>query len=186
MLRTSLLRTAPRASIVRSLPAVQQQRQAHAISSPTLANIEKRWEGMPPQEQADLWMALRDRMKANWGELTVQEKKAGLCFVFPIFLIPSSFLPSCRSIPLHSCRDEGWAPKRVKEDDSELMLEENSILHRLRRPRPACPPPTRRRLEGGRLHSARRRGFLRDVRRHTHGCEGIPRDHEQGVSRGDE
>jgi cytochrome c oxidase subunit 4 len=32
---------------------------------------------MPPQEQADLWMALRDRMKVNWGELTVQEKKAG-------------------------------------------------------------------------------------------------------------
>jgi cytochrome c oxidase subunit 4 len=79
MLRTSLLRAAPRVSIVRSLPAVQvQQRQAHAISNPTLADIEKRWEGMPPQEQADLWMALRDRMKANWAELTVQEKKAGM------------------------------------------------------------------------------------------------------------
>ena len=79
MLRTSLLRAgaAPRASIVRSVPAVQQ-RQAHAISNPTLANIEKRWEGMPPQEQADLWMALRDRMKANWAELTLQEKKAGM------------------------------------------------------------------------------------------------------------
>jgi hypothetical protein len=33
---------------------------------------------MPPQEQADLWMALRDRMKVNWAELTVQEKKAGM------------------------------------------------------------------------------------------------------------
>ena len=32
---------------------------------------------MPPQEQADLWMALRDRMKVNWAELTLQEKKAG-------------------------------------------------------------------------------------------------------------
>jgi hypothetical protein len=32
---------------------------------------------MPPQEQAELWMALRDRMKANWSELTLQEKKAG-------------------------------------------------------------------------------------------------------------
>jgi len=50
---------------------------AHAISNPTLANIEKRWEEMPPQEQADLWMALRDRMKVNWAELTLQEKKAG-------------------------------------------------------------------------------------------------------------
>ena len=79
MLRQSLLPLrSQRASIVRCTQQVQQARQAHAISNPTLANIEKRWEGMPPQEQADLWMALRDRMKVNWGELTVQEKKAGL------------------------------------------------------------------------------------------------------------
>lgn len=57
---------------------LQQVRCAHAISNPTLANIEKRWEAMPPQEQADLWMALRDRMKVDWNELTVQEKKAGM------------------------------------------------------------------------------------------------------------
>lgn len=31
---------------------------------------------MPPQEQAELWMALRDRMTASWHELTMQEKKA--------------------------------------------------------------------------------------------------------------
>lgn len=49
----------------------------HAISNPTLAGIEKRWEGMPPQEQANLWMALRDRMKTDWHEMTLQEKKAG-------------------------------------------------------------------------------------------------------------
>lgn len=49
----------------------------HAISNPTLANIEKRWEGMPLQEQAELWMALRDRMKEDWTQLTIQEKKAG-------------------------------------------------------------------------------------------------------------
>lgn len=55
----------------------QQVRCAHAISNPTLANIEKRWEAMPPQEQADLWMALRDRMKVDWNELTLHEKKAG-------------------------------------------------------------------------------------------------------------
>ena len=35
---------------------------------------------MPPQEQADLWMALRDRMKVDWNELTMQEKKAGMSF----------------------------------------------------------------------------------------------------------
>lgn len=33
---------------------------------------------MPPQEQADLWMALRDRMKVDWNEMTLQEKKAGM------------------------------------------------------------------------------------------------------------
>lgn len=48
-----------------------------ALSNPTLSNIEKRWEGMPLQEQADLWMALRDRMKGSWTDLTLQEKKAG-------------------------------------------------------------------------------------------------------------
>lgn len=32
---------------------------------------------MPPQEQAELWMQLRDRMKVNWNEMTLQEKKAG-------------------------------------------------------------------------------------------------------------
>jgi cytochrome c oxidase subunit 4 len=33
---------------------------------------------MPPQEQADLWMSLRDRMKVDWKEMTMQEKKAGV------------------------------------------------------------------------------------------------------------
>lgn len=56
---------------------VRRAATTHAISNPTLANIEKRWEGLPLQEQADLWMALRDRMKGNWKDLTVQEKKAG-------------------------------------------------------------------------------------------------------------
>jgi len=37
---------------------------------------------MPPQEQADLWMALRDRMKSDWNELTLQEKKAAYWIAF--------------------------------------------------------------------------------------------------------
>lgn len=37
---------------------------------------------MPLQEQADLWMALRDRMKENWNELTIQEKKAAYWIAF--------------------------------------------------------------------------------------------------------
>jgi cytochrome c oxidase subunit 4 len=90
MLRSSIARasssaaamssTATRTALPRAAPVacqLQQSRQAHAISNPTLANIEKRWEDMPPQEQADLWMTLRDRMKTDWKELTMQEKKAG-------------------------------------------------------------------------------------------------------------
>ncbi|MCJ1307167.1 Cytochrome c oxidase subunit 5A [Agyrium rufum] len=62
----------------------QQQRLAstHAISNPTLASIEKRYENMPPQEQAEIWMALRDRMKGDWHELTLQEKKASYWIAF--------------------------------------------------------------------------------------------------------
>ncbi|RMZ91712.1 hypothetical protein DV736_g1039, partial [Chaetothyriales sp. CBS 134916] len=59
-----------------------QSRSAHAISNPTLAGIEKRWEGLPPQEQAELWMQLRDRMKVDWHELTLQEKKAAWWIAF--------------------------------------------------------------------------------------------------------
>jgi cytochrome c oxidase subunit 4 len=89
MLRSSIARasrssavmsTATRTIVPRAAPVacqIQQTRQAHAISNPTLANIEKRWEEMPPQEQADLWMSLRDRMKVDWKEMTLQEKKAG-------------------------------------------------------------------------------------------------------------
>ncbi|ROW04370.1 hypothetical protein VSDG_00718 [Cytospora chrysosperma] len=54
----------------------------HAISNPTLANIEKRWESMPLQEQAELWMALRDRMKEDWHDLTLKEKKAAYWVAF--------------------------------------------------------------------------------------------------------
>jgi cytochrome c oxidase subunit 4 len=67
-------------ALARRQQTSQQIRCAHAISNPTLANIEKRWEAMPPQEQAELWMALRDRMKVDWNELTLQEKKAGMSF----------------------------------------------------------------------------------------------------------
>jgi len=73
MLRNALVRAArPTTSAISCRAA-----STHAISNPTLANIEKRWEGMPMQEQAELWMALRDRMKGSWNELTIQEKKAG-------------------------------------------------------------------------------------------------------------
>ncbi|PSS14809.1 hypothetical protein M430DRAFT_253121 [Amorphotheca resinae ATCC 22711] len=76
----SMIRQALRSSS--RVVARTQTRQAHAISNPTLIDIEKRWEAMPPQEQADLWMALRDRMKSNWAELTLQEKKAAYYIAF--------------------------------------------------------------------------------------------------------
>lgn len=76
-LSTAALRQNAVAQVLRPAFAVQQQaRSAHAVSNPTLANIEKRWESMPPQEQAELWMALRDRMTVDWNEMTTQEKKA--------------------------------------------------------------------------------------------------------------
>lgn len=76
--RSPALRTTA-SPVVRLAVAAQQTRAVseHAIANPTLAGIEKRWEGMPPQEQADLFMQLRDRMKVDWHEMTLQEKKAG-------------------------------------------------------------------------------------------------------------
>lgn len=84
MFLRSIARAAPRspaairAGPLASLNALQARAASdHAISNPTLASIEKRWEGMPPQEQAELWMQLRDRMKVDWHQMTLQEKKAG-------------------------------------------------------------------------------------------------------------
>lgn len=77
MFRTPLARASTRAAGYVARTQVRCA-SAHAISNPTLADIEKRWEDMPPQEQAELWMSLRDRMKINWAELTLQEKKAGM------------------------------------------------------------------------------------------------------------
>lgn len=51
---------------------------------------------MPLQEQAELWMALRDRMKENWSDLTLQEKKAGES----------------------SCRSSGAIPQPLRTQDS--------------------------------------------------------------------
>jgi len=90
----AMLRSLPRASTSSALVArasgrwsafaIQQRRadSSHAISNPTLAGIEKRWETMAPQEQANLWMQLRDRMKNDWNGLTLQERKAAYWIAF--------------------------------------------------------------------------------------------------------
>ncbi|KAK6193545.1 hypothetical protein LQW54_012350 [Pestalotiopsis sp. IQ-011] len=83
MMRTSLLRATRAAAPSARLAMVPRAAAStHAISKPTLANIEKRWEDLPSTEQAELWMALRDRMKENWAELTVSEKKAAYWIAF--------------------------------------------------------------------------------------------------------
>ena len=102
MLRTPAARLV-RSGLIRSSrhPLAVRAASTHAISNPTLANIEKRWEGMPLQEQADLWMGLRDRMKGNWNELTLQEQKAGACCSSCFFSL-SLFRFNCPESPLPS------------------------------------------------------------------------------------
>ncbi|OQE31799.1 hypothetical protein PENSTE_c001G02235 [Penicillium steckii] len=89
MFLRSIARAAPRspaairAGPIASVNAIQARfASEHAISNPTLAGIEKRWEGMPPQEQAELWMSLRDRMKVDWHQMTLHEKKAAYWIAF--------------------------------------------------------------------------------------------------------
>lgn len=141
-----------RAGPIASLNALQTRAVSdHAISNPTLAGIEKRWEGMPPQEQAELWMQLRDRMKVDWHQMTLQEKKAGM------------YCPECRN----TCDFEGlcrypgspgveiWASQFLSlnfNTSINLSLSSlytlntdiallSSLLDRFRSPRPPCSAP---------------------------------------------
>lgn len=82
MLRTSVARATAAASASSRAVVGLRPASTHAISNPMLVDVEKRWEGMPPQEQAELWMALRDRMKGSWQELTPMEKKASYWIAF--------------------------------------------------------------------------------------------------------
>jgi hypothetical protein len=101
---------------------------------------------------------------------------------FPSFSLPlksNSPLPSSRPTPpspLNLSQELGRGKKT--RGRTELTRGGNSVLYRLRRPRAPRPAPARRRLEGRRVHGARRRGQLRVVRRDTHGSEGNPGDHE--------
>lgn len=81
MLRTQAASKIVRQALARSHIQVRGN-ATRALSNPTLNNIEKRWESMPLQEQAELWMALRDRMQGSWKDLTTQEKRAGVLFPF--------------------------------------------------------------------------------------------------------
>ncbi|KAI5787127.1 mitochondrial cytochrome c oxidase-like protein subunit V [Geopyxis carbonaria] len=95
MLRSSILRasklavapTSTNTALARNVPAIATAMQSrnngsYAVSNVTLTDLEKRWETMAPNEQAELWMQLRDRMKGSWAELTLQEKKASYYIAF--------------------------------------------------------------------------------------------------------
>lgn len=166
---------------------------AHAISNPTLAQIEKRWDGMPPEEQADLWMALRDRMKNDWHELTLQERKAGMCttrsrswqhqthlqFTYHTVLTSQPFFFSTSHQAVNS---QSFFKSKQNADQKTCF----SLLDCIRSPRPPSPPPSRRKLDHLRLHNARRRHLLRDLLAHTDASTPSPKNHERAISKDDE
>lgn len=58
------------------------RRFAHTISTPTLINLDKRWESMSADEQADIQSKLAKRQEGPWTELTPEEKKAAYFVAF--------------------------------------------------------------------------------------------------------
>lgn len=56
--------------------AAANVRMAHAISTPTIINLESRWEKMTSEEQEDIISQLAERQKGPWNELTLNEKRA--------------------------------------------------------------------------------------------------------------
>lgn len=62
--------------VSKSLIKATQVRHASVISSPTIINLESRWEKMTVSEQEDIISQLVERQKGPWSELTTQEKRA--------------------------------------------------------------------------------------------------------------
>ena len=169
LLTQSTLRTSKATTPICLSAQRQQYRRAHAISNPTLANIEKRWETMMPQEQADLWMQLRDRMRTDWKELTLQEKKAGKHLL---------------SIDQFHAQLNIWAKL---ENASDKRLVDHSILDCLWTSWSSCRHTSRRESKGVYIYTDWSRSCI------PHGL-GIPRircqrpstDDEQGMAGEDE
>lgn len=63
---------------------------------------------MPLQEQAELWMALRDRMKENWAELTLHEKKAGESFRVRVTIVQSITAPTLHQVLNYELSKNQW------------------------------------------------------------------------------
>ena len=191
----SALRITPRS--IRPLAACPYGRQhqqtrsatAHAISNPTLAGIEKRWEGMPPQEQADLWMALRDRMKVDWHEMTLQEKKAGEYAFLPHNVIAFSFLALAINLVLTyydppSCKDTRFCIRQRGACSVLRLLIFNlfySVLDRIRSTWSSSPPRTRRRMEGLLIHNDWGRCLICDLPAHQDTSKSTARYDDKGI-----
>lgn len=179
------LRSGPMACLhaSKTVVAAQQARAAsdHAIANPTLAGIEKRWEGMPPQEQAELWMQLRDRMKVDWNQMTVQEKKAGTFTLLSFFLFlqgarrlrPLSF-PQLSGVALR----ERFCPKHL------LIRPFHSLLDRIRSSRSPRRDPQGRGLEDPFQGDPAHRRVRGHLLRHPLDGQAATQDHEQGVAGG--
>lgn len=69
-------------SLASSARVAAPRRLAHTISTPTLVNLDRRWETMSPDEQADLQSQLAKRQEGPWSELTPEEKKAAYFVAF--------------------------------------------------------------------------------------------------------
>lgn len=153
----------------------QQKRSvaAHAISNPTLSQIEKRWESMPPQDQADLWMALRDRMKNDWHELTLQERKAGTCAWSSFVTVTSDSISSACVFLCHISNAKLEPRKRLYTRPLFLLHYSSntnlkcSILDSLRSSRSSRSPSAWRELVCLPNDNARHWRFLPSLLRHT-------------------
>jgi hypothetical protein len=152
--RMACLNARPRPSALRQ----QQTRfvSEHAIANPTLAGIEKRWEEMPPQEQAELYMQLRDRMKVDWHEMTLQEKKAGT----------------------NTSLQFGWSSY------TDSTFASFSLLDLLWRPWTSCERSPWRRLEDGGQSFSGRGSCIGHLRHHAFVRQRASTDNDQGMARG--
>lgn len=59
-----------------ALRATTRAASTKAISTPTIIDLESRWETMPADEQEDIISQLAERQKGPWTELTPNEKRA--------------------------------------------------------------------------------------------------------------
>ena len=77
-----MFRNALRTTSLQRATGLSLARQAHTISTPTLIHLEKRWDTLSPQEQADLQSQLAKRQEGPWTELTPEEKRAAYFIAF--------------------------------------------------------------------------------------------------------